>query len=90
MGRTEPHFSLISNPVHPKQSKGVKRKGRREKRRTSSSPQLLDTKRDLLVRARGHIDRGRVIGLRELDPGDGDGGGAGVPENGFAGGEAAD
>lgn len=57
---------------------------------TSGGPQLLDTELDLFVRACGHVDRARVIGLRELDPGDGDGGGAGVPEDGFAGGEGAD
>ena len=57
---------------------------------TGSSTQLLYTKINLLVGASSHEDLRRVIGFRELDPGNGDGGGAGVPEDGFTGFEVGD
>ena len=57
---------------------------------TGSSTQLLYAKFNLLVRTRSHEDLRRVIGFRELDPGNGDGGGASVPEDGFTGREAGD
>ena len=45
---------------------------------------------DLLLRPGGDVDGRGVFGLRELDAGNGDRGGTGVPEDGFSGSEFAD
>lgn len=52
--------------------------------------QLVHAKGDFLVRARGHVDCGCTGRLGELDPGDGDGRCAGVPENAVSGLEGPD
>ena len=61
-----------------------------EIRLTSSGPQLLHTKTNLLVRARSNKDLRRIIRFGKLDPGDGDGRGARVPEDRFPGLEVSD